>query len=679
MIRNKDLHSWIAKQQEKLNFSKQLFFSLMFDQQTRYIFFRLRYFYITSALFLIEYQIHFLIIKKSFEFREFSYILIISIITLILSNSIWGGLEQLRERIRLLTKEKGFKKINQLISKAVSWSLIASFFLIFSSLFVVFYIFSFLDIKIKLLIFYYLLKFSAGLPLITMHSAIFAVRRVYKPLVAILFVNLISYIFFILYWVIFEEWALIATFYSSFLVSFIISLFFITKAYKFSSWGKIRIVNVFSGLKYKNLLPFKEVLPPALSFLSTRMEWLLLYVICYGTTSTDNQKLGLALMISAPAFSSCIEWANIFYFDLKKLEGQLFRNIKKIFLSNLKFTAIIIPLIFGVLSSLSIFFIADNYNMSFYITLTLFFISRSLVALQQILLFVEKRYYTLFFINLLIATGYFQIPTLIHDSLNLLLVFTMLMLGMFLFINLYTKRIRFMLQSNYLPVPLLLRFFITKKTFSIIGHAKLARFLNLSVIEAMIYRFTKRLSKTCLITSYNKTNLIWIEAEDNPVKITYDSLSLHLPGLVEKFNLYKTDEASLLSSKLGIVENIFNVRDLSSLTSPTAAKSTIEYKRIRYLFEVDISRIKHSTETLKSMKINAFDFNSIIKSAVYFFDHLDFDPKNDDFFVAVTTTNLMIDKILILSKRDRYSEVDVINLYNLSKFAIISDSVFIKG
>ncbi|HJN37457.1 MAG TPA: hypothetical protein QF353_01620 [Gammaproteobacteria bacterium] len=358
----------------------------------QYLWFRLRYFSLRLIINLI-----FFLVEFAFILAFFSYKIILGFITLklclsIFSHGYWGLLENLREKVREVIRTRNYRKRERIARLNQAWyqmSVRLGLCILVVAAFAIYYHnmtssqpFSSLELFYLSTI---LIQFSTRLVSLTLHSGVYAFKRVFRTPNSIIIAPVVGILAFLALWPIVGEYCLPAAVVIESIVSFVVTLYFILKMYslerisfKYSSLMQFPDQRCFYFIKIKRVIAY--MFSGAIIFAESTA---IVILISFINTSIDLSDIYCII----PLIMACSTWPRLLYFDYKKFADPIFRTLTEkynqmIYLYNMIFSGVILAL-----STLVLWVFGAEISSSLLLSLYCFFFTRSLLSMKQIELF----------------------------------------------------------------------------------------------------------------------------------------------------------------------------------------------------------------------------------------------------------------------------------------------------
>jgi len=410
------LERWF--QDEGENFERLVFLedALLFGRFWAYVWYRLKYLFLRSFLYTAVHLVEFYFLSTLLSDRSVSALFLVISATFVLSGAYWGALEPFRGRVRELHFERATLELRQYIYSALSFArksclvtLIAAF-LVTGCLAALGILGAPHEIAILLL---FLSRLVVELYVRTFHSAVYAVRRVYRPTLAIFGVDLITLLGVAVLYPPLGVWSLVVVGFIGLIARAWLTLFFSKETMMLLGWLPL------PAAKERFTLSSKELLA-GLSYAVLQLDGLAVILAGAVLHTRVEPSLIVIFFLLSPLLRLSHDWAQLFYFDFKRLETELVENLRTRFESLIKQLAIAISLVtyLGSLLSIAIFFPASLTEYA--LPLLPFFFVRSLLAFEQLRAFTRYRYLEILLSGAALALGFVAFA---HMELSVLALF----------------------------------------------------------------------------------------------------------------------------------------------------------------------------------------------------------------------------------------------------------------
>jgi hypothetical protein len=195
-----------------------------------------------------------------------------------------------------------------------------------------------------------------------------------------------------------------------------VALYYTNRAYRLIGFEPLAHVNWrWNRRLAKNAL--SEVIAAGSASAVMSLEAVLAIVIFLaGGGRGDSTSLLLLIFVISPAIRAGYEWAQLFYFDLKKLEVVPFGNLSSWLAARMLGLAWVIGPLFWALGSLATSMVLRRPMESLCWPMLSFFLSRSLLAAIQVQAFAEGAYARIIVNGMLALGGYLALGLLVRSE-----------------------------------------------------------------------------------------------------------------------------------------------------------------------------------------------------------------------------------------------------------------------
>ena len=400
-----NINKLIAEIKKKNSRIADLNVALFEKRLSGYVLFRLNFFMLRFFMYLAVFIIEYFILSMIFMEALLIKAMLGRVFYFVISSFWWGCLESLREKVRAHFHTGNKHLIKHELARWLPFSLSLSLIYFFISIVILLFMWG-ESSDSKLLTLYVLavnLRVTLQFWLLTLHSAVYAIRRIYRPAWSIVCLEITTFALTILLWPFLLEFSFpISAIISTFAVS-AIAFHFIKKAYALSDYLKI----AFSCKTYMPSIskpaPLKELILTGSTAALIRFDSLIVLGLLF---NASNEFISLNSVnfyfILLPFTYACFSWAGLFYFDFKKLQNQILRAYEEFFKRAILLLSVFMGVFFWALYCLTSWMLPYSYNFDAAIYLFPLFIIRSVFAYSQIRSFSEKRYYDLLACSMLI-------------------------------------------------------------------------------------------------------------------------------------------------------------------------------------------------------------------------------------------------------------------------------------
>lgn len=380
---------WIAREKSRAKRSTVMIEeALLTGSFLPYAWYRLRFFALTQGWILALHLCEFLFLYRIFADRGMATVLVVQNVASVAGSFWWGALEVLRNRVRELAEENQKQQISALVGQWVSRAVAVAAALIGLGLGVAIArcvraqdTFSVFDL------FVFVVCFRLGCDLVTktLHSSVFALRRIYRPLYANLSTELVGLGIILLVWPVLGPWSYSLSILGVCIFSTAISARFTLRAYRRTRLPEFR-------LSARGIWPrpsraeAREFLEAGLAYAISRMGAIITLVF------SRLPVLFVGFHVISPLVGVATSWAQIFYFDLKRMEQTVYAHFQpelRAFMRRLSWLMGILPWVVAAVVQACF---QTRWTLLGSLAALAFFASRSFLSALQIQFFSARRY-----------------------------------------------------------------------------------------------------------------------------------------------------------------------------------------------------------------------------------------------------------------------------------------------
>lgn len=394
----KDVDAWLERQARRERQVVYLEDALLAGRFWRYARYRLRYFaarYLAAALL---HAVKVLLLYSIFSRRTFIILLLGEAFVGFASSFWWGALEVMRGRVRLLYRRGRAYLIPRELRR---WLALSSYPAALA-----------LGLSIvwlgwsaaaggrafgaaHLYGFALLVRLALQFVTRTYHSGVYALRRVYRPLWAVVAVELAAFGGVLSLWPVLGEWSLPLGSLLATTVGAALTFVYARRVYRFLGLEPSWEWNA-ATLRPRLRITPGEFFGAGLSYAIMKLDAALVLGL-FDPTALYGPAVQLFVLffVMSPTIQAGFDWAQLFYFDLKRLEARAFGALLAQYRRSLRRLAWMMGVVFWALGSLTATVIYLRSLGEVYWWLAPFFVSRALVAAVQIDAFCARRYGTL--------------------------------------------------------------------------------------------------------------------------------------------------------------------------------------------------------------------------------------------------------------------------------------------
>jgi hypothetical protein len=204
-------------------------------------------------------------------------------------------------------------------------------------------------------------RITVELPIRTFHSSVYATRRIYRPLFAILGTEILGLVLFLVLKPTIGPWSVGISAIIGLAVGTFLTYYYTKKTFNHLGYTKA-IEELKKNPKPSYALPqIKKIIATGVPLTLFRLDSIvgLLLIFYYANSLNSLSVVNFGVGISLAALAVCVpilqaaqEWSQLLYFDYKKLELKSHYWLKKRFESGLKYVGIIVCLCLWLLTPL---------------------------------------------------------------------------------------------------------------------------------------------------------------------------------------------------------------------------------------------------------------------------------------------------------------------------------------
>jgi hypothetical protein len=403
----KELNAWWRRAARRAERAVRLEDALLGGRFASYALHRLRYLGARTLVGTVLHAARIVLAYRLFRPSGFAAILVLEAIASIAGGFWWGTLEVLRSRVRELFRSGRQRETAAVIeawllralrlgsivaAAAVAWPV--------AQLTIFRRTFTPVDFYITAV----LIRFALDVVGRCFHSGIYAVRRVYRPLFSLLFVEFLTFGAVLGLWPLIRAWALPAASLVSALAAAGMVLHYSARTYRHVGLAPWKTIGLLRPSR-RNATRWTDGLAAGAAYAALRLEGILPLVVA-AFPGRGRMPLAAFLLAVAPLVRAGSDWAQLFYFDLKRLDLPLLGRLRVRF--ERRMAVIAVPI--GVLLGLAAFAfgqaIPGRMDATFGAALLVFFVLRSEVAALQMRAFTVGAYGALILSGLIGAAGW---------------------------------------------------------------------------------------------------------------------------------------------------------------------------------------------------------------------------------------------------------------------------------
>jgi hypothetical protein len=373
-----------------------------------YAFYRLRFFLARAVLNWVLHVVGVWLLLGALSRRQFGLVALAHLGAAFASSAWWGCLEEMRERIRQLHRAGRMRLIPREVGRWLAFSLrLSRGMVVGGGLWIVGRALVGMDSLgfVEACLLSIIVRLAIEVPWRCYHSGLYAIRRIYRPLPAMVTVDLLGFFGLVVLWPLLGRWSFPVSSLLSSLLATGIGVYYANRSYRFVGLDPFQHVARRRGLGLDRE-SFQRLVAAGLAGGIMSLDALLVVVALttaawHGTSAT----LFVPLFLISPMIRAGHDWAQLFYFDLKRLETVPFGNLSQWLGERVFGLSWCIGLLFWAAACAAAAWSGASVG-SLGLALLLFFHSRSLLAALQVRNFAEAAYAKLIGTGLLLFAGY---------------------------------------------------------------------------------------------------------------------------------------------------------------------------------------------------------------------------------------------------------------------------------
>lgn len=385
-----DIERWLRRQAAREQRSVLLEEGLLGGRLWRYTWYRLRWFFVSYGIDTAVHAVTVLFLFRELRWGSFLPIVVAHAVTSLGSSFWWGVLEALRSRVRDLHRSGKPHRIGRVIAGWLVFALGLSAGLVAAALaWTVWHVADDGLAAQEAYIAVLLVGLAADLPVRCYHSGIYALRRVYKPMPAVLAPELVQLALTVALFPVMGLWALVVASAALSLLLTGVNLRYTGRVYHFigvsprADMGADAVRPALRGTG-------REAVQAGAANAVIALDSLVVLAVLGGADAGSAALV--VLFLAVPGIRAGAEWARLFYFDLKKLELRLFTNLRRRFERHTARVAWALGLAFWALSVVVAGAVYEGRLRVPSVAMPAFFLGRSLLARAQVQAFADGAY-----------------------------------------------------------------------------------------------------------------------------------------------------------------------------------------------------------------------------------------------------------------------------------------------
>jgi hypothetical protein len=370
-----------------------------------YAYHRLRFYVARSVVAAGLHVAEVVILSMIFTPRLLGGALLVRISTALVLNGWWGGLEVMRADLRQRRRSGRSHQIARRLGQWLGLAFAAAALAVVG--FGGWLAFDLLAADHPFDVFH-LYVIAQGVRLVcslivrTFHSGVYAVRRIYRPMWSLLIVDVSGFCGVVLLWPWLGAWSFPSLLLAAAVIRSALTLHFTAAAFRSLALRgtPLRVSRPTPGFLRKEVIGRRFFLSGFAYALMAQVDGLLVLALVGGTLAeAPTDELLLLVYIIGPFVRGCFDWAQLYYFDLKRIEPEMFVNFRRALDRSLRTLSVLAAGVCWVLAAVCGTLFLHRSLGALYLVLGVLFLVRSRLACLQIQAFTQNR------LGVLLASG----------------------------------------------------------------------------------------------------------------------------------------------------------------------------------------------------------------------------------------------------------------------------------
>jgi hypothetical protein len=390
------IEDWFAKKADRAKEIISIYEGILSKDFYIYIFFRLQYFLystlIKTGIRAVEFYFLFYFVTSAASLN----IVLFRMLGLILSGLWWGILESLRTQLRLDRKTGEREKLPVTVQYWLTLSFCVAAAILFLGILVFIDAWTLQKFQLSRLEYFYagaiLIQLAVSIVVSTVHSSIFALTRINRPLLSVSMAQIIGLIALIALYPITKEYTLAIAYVIEGVATITIMLYYTLRM------DRVLMLLPKAAIRWEGFLNFlKSIATPelflaGLASLLFALQPLFIYLIIEEGPEKLTYSMAMLIFLIAPQINETFNWTHLFYFDMKKLAQPGMRHFEQYMHDKLKVVAFLVGLGAWVISAVVItLFYPHQFFISTLLLLPIFLV-RSWNAHREMQFFCDFHY-----------------------------------------------------------------------------------------------------------------------------------------------------------------------------------------------------------------------------------------------------------------------------------------------
>jgi hypothetical protein len=384
-----ELQAWLDRRADAERRSPCLDEALISGRFAAYARYRLRLFFLRWWVASAFHLIRVLMLWSAFSREIFLQLLLIETAVTFTSNFWWGVLETLRERVRSLQRQgRGFRVADEIGYWLTASLILATVVSTAGTLWVALRERP-LD-PAALYVVALVARLAVQLVTRAYHSGVYALRRVYRPAWAVVAMELVSFVAVVAVWPVLGAWTLPFGALAATAAGTALTVHFTRRMYRVLDISP-RWMDLQSVCRRRKS-SWMEMASAGLSFAAMKLDAVLVFGLFEPGTRHGDVQLFLLFFVLSPTIQAGFDWAQLFYFDLKRLHVSPLAPLLEKYRRNMTRLAWVLGATCWILGSVTGTIFYRRSLDTLYVLLCAFFIARSLASSAQLQAFAAGRY-----------------------------------------------------------------------------------------------------------------------------------------------------------------------------------------------------------------------------------------------------------------------------------------------
>lgn len=387
------LDAWLrerASRDQKIPLVESALFAGRFGA---YTFFRLRLFALRTIVATLTHVARLTLLWAAFSRETFVQLLLFEAAVGLAGSFWWGALEPMRDHVRRLHRNGRTHLVRQFLERWLAVALIAAGIVIVAgAVWVALRPAPFDPAALYGVALF--IRLALQIVTRTYHSGLYALRRVYRPSWAVIGVEVALIAVVIAAWPLAGAWALPGGLMAAAIIGAMLTWHFTRRGFVF--FGVTPRWASREAWRGRWHVPWRELVAAGLSYAMVKFDAVLVFALFKEEPAQPGViELFMLFFAISPAIQAGVDWAQLFYFDLKRLDHPTLAALLNQYRRYVGRVAWAMGIASWLLACVTVSIVYLRTLTSIYALLLPLFLSRSLAAAAQIQAFSARRYGTL--------------------------------------------------------------------------------------------------------------------------------------------------------------------------------------------------------------------------------------------------------------------------------------------